>query len=282
MAKRALGRGLEAILGEVEEAYSKELNRRTTNEIDIDKISPNPLQPRKHFDETALNELAQSIEKYGLIQPIVVYKSGDGYTLIAGERRLRATKLLGHQYINAVVADIADKGLRELALIENIQRENLSPIELATSYKELIDEYKITQEDLAELVKKSRAQVANTLRLLSLDSTTQKLIDDGKISQGHAKIMVSLVPEMQRVVADSIIGQRLSVRETENLIKRLKSSKKEPKQTQNIKIPSGLAQIKEIFNTLGVKCKINKDGVLLELGKTDQIEHFINLIKQIK
>ena len=147
---------------------------------------------RQSFDEEALRQLSESIARHGLIQPIIVIQKAVSYVLIAGERRLRATKLLGESTIKAVVADIKSQNLRELALIENIQREDLNPIELAKSYKELIGEYRITQEELADIIKKSRTQITNTLRLLNLCSEVQDAISADKISQGHAKIMVGL------------------------------------------------------------------------------------------
>ena len=207
--KKALGRGLDAILGDVELTYTKELQSGRNDiviELEIDKIKPNPYQPRKNFDEEALKELSESIERHGLIQPIIVMQKGDEYLLIAGERRLRATKILGDKTIKAIVADFASQNLRELALIENIQRQDLNPIELANSYKELIDEYKITQEELSDIIKKSRTQITNTIRLLSLSDFTQKMIANNKISQGHAKIMVGLNPEQEKLVVDTVIG----------------------------------------------------------------------------
>ena len=190
MAKKGgLGRGLNSILLDVENSFSKELENSVL-EIEISQISPNSFQPRKIFDENALKELSESIKAHGLLQPIIVTQKEDGYMLIAGERRLRATKLLGQSKIRAIVADFADKNLRELALIENIQREDLNPIELANSYKELINEYKITQEELGNIVKKSRPVITNTMRLLNLSDFTQQALIDGKISVGHAKVML--------------------------------------------------------------------------------------------
>ena len=193
MAKSGLGRGISAILSEVEEAYQKDLqdNSGLVVEIDIQRIKSNPLQPRKVFDTSSLQELATSIEKHGLLQPILVYeddKDADFYYLIAGERRLRASKLAKHKSIKAIVVDVQTDKLRELALIENIQREDLNPIDLAHSYKELIEDYKITHEELAKQLSKSRTQITNTLRLLELSAEVQDLILEHKISQGHAKI----------------------------------------------------------------------------------------------
>lgn len=278
----ALGRGLDSILGDVEQAYNKELNKELVAEIDIDRIQPNPFQPRRKFSDEALKELSQSIDRHGLIQPIIVIKDGSDFTLIAGERRLRATKLLGLSKIKAIVANIADKKLRELALIENIQRENLSPIELANAYQELINEYKITQETLSSIVKKSRTQITNTLRLLGLDEHTKSLIDDGKITQGHAKIMVGLSSEDQKLVADTIIGQKLSVRDTENLVKRLKSSSQTKKPKIDIKDRENLNLLKDLIEDFGIKCKINGPKLTLNLNDSKKIANLIKIIQKIQ
>lgn len=277
----ALGRGLSSILSDVEEAYDKELNRDLVKDIDIDKIIPNPYQPRTYFDEEALSELSQSIEKHGLIQPIIVIQNKNGYTLIAGERRLRATKMLGRSSIKAIVANLEDKNLRELALIENIQRENLSPIELANSYKELIEEYKITQEALSNIIKKSRTVITNTLRLLTLGDDTKKLIEDGKLTQGHAKIIVGLKKDDEKMVVDTIIGQRLNVRDTENLVKRLKNKSDKSSNLDNIQqdYNGNLSLLQAAFSNLGLNCKINKKKIILNLKDTDEIKYLIAKIQ---
>ena len=278
----ALGRGLDSILGDVEQAYNKELNKELVAEIDIDRIQPNPFQPRRKFSDEALKELSQSIDRHGLIQPIIVIKDGSNFTLIAGERRLRATKLLGLSKIKAIVANIADKKLRELALIENIQRQNLSPIELANAYQELINEYKITQETRSSIVKKSRTQITNTLRLLGLDEHTKSLIDDGKITQGHAKIMVGLNSQDQKLVADTIIGQKLSVRDTENLVKRLKSNSQAKKPKIDIKDRENLNLLKDLIEDFGIKCKINGPKLTLNLNDSKKIANLIKIIQKIQ
>ncbi|WP_086276166.1 ParB/RepB/Spo0J family partition protein [Campylobacter vicugnae] len=278
----ALGRGLDSILGDVEQAYNKELNKELVAQIEIDRIKPNPFQPRKNFSDEALKELSQSIERHGLIQPIIVIKKGDDFTLIAGERRLRASKLLGFSKIKAIVANIGDKNLRELALIENIQRENLSPIELANSYQELINEYKITQEALASIVKKSRVQITNTLRLLGLDEYIKTLIDEGKITQGHAKIMVGLNSDNQKLVADTIIGQKLSVRDTENLVKRLKTNKESKKSKVHLDNIENLNLLKDLIENLGIKCKINGQKLTLNLNDSKKIDNIIKIIQKIQ
>ena len=284
MAKKGgLGRGLEAILGDVELAYKAEINEGNSEiikEIDLELITENPYQPRKNFDETALRELSESIKRHGLIQPIIVIEKDGGYMLIAGERRFRATKLLGESKIKAIVADIESQSLRELALIENIQREDLNPIELANSYKELIDEYKITQDGLANIIHKSRVQITNTMRLLSLSAVTQEYIKEGKLTQGHAKVIVGLEPNDEKTAVDTIIGQRLSVRETENLVKNLKN-KLPPKTALKLdeRYLERLANLKEIFSKFDVPIKIKGKKITIEFDDIADIDRLINKIK---
>ena len=284
MAKKGgLGRGLEAILGDVELAYKAELNEGNgdmVKDINLDLIVENPYQPRKNFDETALRELSESIKRHGLIQPIIVIEKDGGYMLIAGERRFRATKLLGESRIKAIVADIESQSLRELALIENIQREDLNPIELANSYRELIDEYKITQDGLANIIHKSRVQITNTMRLLSLSAVTQEYIKEGKLTQGHAKVIVGLEPNDEKTAVDTIIGQRLSVRETENLVKNLKN-KLPPKTALKLdeRYLERLANLKEIFSKFDVPVKIKGKKITIEFDDVADIDRLINKIK---
>lgn len=284
MAKKGgLGRGLGAILEDVELAYKAELsegNSDIVKDIDLDLIVENPYQPRKTFDETALKELSESIKRHGLIQPIIVIKKDGGYMLIAGERRFRATKLLGESKIKAIVADIESQSLRELALIENIQREDLNPIELANSYKELIDEYKITQDALANIIHKSRVQITNTMRLLSLSAATQEYIKEGKLTQGHAKVIVGLEPSYEKMAVDTIIGQRLSVRETENLVKNLKN-KLPPKVALKLdkRYLEKLSNLKEIFSKFDVPVKIKGKKITIEFDDIADIDRMISKIK---
>lgn len=283
MAKKALGRGLNAIFEDVEESYNREFEQGRNNqdivkEIDVELIKPNPYQPRTHFDEGALKELSLSIEKHGLLQPIIVVRKDDEYMLLAGERRLRATKLAKFDTIKAIVADIESKNLRELALIENIQREDLNPIELANAYRELINEYKITQEELSAIIHKSRSQITNTMRLLQLNKLTQELISEGKISQGHAKAFAGVDKEKEQMIVDTILGQKLSVRQTEDLIKRVKnetSSKiKKPKQTSSLE----LEKAKQEIEKLGIGVKLQKSSMTLHFHNNNQIDNFMKKI----
>ncbi|WP_169754122.1 ParB/RepB/Spo0J family partition protein [Campylobacter curvus] len=284
--KKSLGRGLSAIFEDVEQAYKKEFADLSSDsdiveEIEIAKILPNPYQPRQHFDEEALKELSESIKRHGLIQPIIVIKKDDGYMLIAGERRYRATKMLGERKIKAIIADLKSQNLRELALIENIQRENLNPIELANSYKELINEYKITQDGLANIIHKSRTQITNTMRLLLLSKSTQKLLQEDKLTQGHAKVIVGLSAGDEKMIVDTVIGQKLSVRETENLVKKLKNKDLQKKEKPSIskEYTDKLLKLQGVFEGFDIKSKIKSKNLILEFSDTTQIEKFIDKLK---
>ena len=229
MAKRALGSGLNNLFGDINAVYEKNYVDSDTNMqmIKCDNIVPNPMQPRKIFNDESLRELADFIEEHGVLQPIVVRENeSGGYVLIAGERRLRATKLLQKEHIQAIVISTEDYKMRELALIENVQREDLNPIDLALCYQALLKEYDLTQEKLAQKIHKSRTQITNTLRLLELSDKTRELLQDGKITQGHAKMLIGLTPNDEEMALQSILGQKLNVRETENLAKNLKSKAK--------------------------------------------------------
>ncbi|EMS7837032.1 ParB/RepB/Spo0J family partition protein [Campylobacter coli] len=271
-------RGLSSLMGDVGEVYSRELglDKNQVSLIEISKITPNPFQPRKTFDEAALNELANSIKEHGLIQPIIVLKKNDSFILVAGERRLRATQILGKENILAFVSDSDESKLRELALIENIQRENLNPIELANSYKDLIEVYNITQENLAELIHKSRTQITNTLRLLNLDPKTQELIASGKISQGHAKVLVGLDKEDEKVLVDSILGQKLSVRDTERLVQKVKNKEN----TEDTEFENSMQSLKQTLNKLGFASKNNKKELIIRLDNIEKIKKLTEILNK--
>lgn len=287
MAKnRGLGRGLSAVFGEVSQEYENNLNAQNELVLDlsIENIKPNPHQPRKTFEASKLQELADSIKEHGLLQPVVVQEGEGGeYILIAGERRLRASKLAGLSNIRAVLLDSdAQKKLRELALIENIQREGLNPIELAQSYQELLQEYNITQDELASRIKKSRPQIANTLGLLKLEKFVQDCIIEGKITQGHAKVLVTLSPKDQKLMLDSILGQKLSVQETESLVRNIKDTQK----SQESKSPSKkstpttinqslLKQAKDMLAENDFKVSVKNNQLCITFSKNVEIESFI-------
>jgi len=289
MAKKSgLGKGLSAILEDVEDAYKQDLNENKSmdliKEIPVDEIRSNPYQPRKIFDEEALGDLSHSILKHGLLQPIVVVAKEDGYMLIAGERRLRASKLVNLRTIKAIVTDFEAENLRELALIENIQRENLNPIELATSYKELIDQYGITQEELSGIIHKSRTQITNTIRLLKLSEYTQNLLTQAKISQGHAKVLIGLEEDRQRLIADTIVGQKLSVRDSEELVKNLKLSddKVEPTvaKKSKIEIHESIKLVVERLQDEGFLVKKSANKLIIDFSEEKDIKAFLELLAE--
>jgi len=266
----ALGRGLGAILEDVEESYIKDISKNSdvVKDIKIDKIVPNPYQPRKIFDEESLKELANSIQNQGLLQPIIVVKDEDEYILIAGERRLRAHKLLNKEKIKALVVDFDLSKLREYAIIENLQREDLNIVDLAESLYELIEEHSYTHEEVANLLSKSRSYITNILRVLKLSEYVKEKLRENKLTLGHAKLLVTLDEETQKKLTDTIIGQKLSAREVENLVKKykptIKSQKKESKKTEldeiieNIKNKYQL-NIRKSNNSLVINVTSKKD-----------------------
>ena len=281
----ALGRGLGELLGEVETAYGKSSGNSNSgvNKIEVSLIKPNPNQPRKIFDEEKLQELSASIKEHGLLQPIVVVEDEDGtYTLIAGERRLRAHKLANIEEIKAIIVDKDEFKLRELALIENIQRDDLNIIELAFCYAQLLNEHNITHEELSKKVFKSRTSITNTLRLLQLSSYVQQFLATDKISAGHAKMMIGLTTEDQKKICDTIIGQKLSVRETEKLIKDLKEKDtpkpKKEKVTNSYNI-SNLKSFAEFLKNDKIKTKIDKNSIKIEFNSQEDIDKISSYFK---
>lgn len=246
-----MGRGLSALLP------ANSYQGDDFLEIDIDRISPNAQQPRTTFREESLEELAQSIRANGVVQPILVRKNGLGYELVAGERRWRAAQRAGLHKIPAVVKDVPDEKLLELALIENIQREELNPIEEANAYQRLMQDFKLRQEDIARQVGKERSSIANMLRLLRLSPDVQQLVEDFRISMGHARAILSLEDEtLQRQVAEDIIAKGLSVRETERIVRRLIDGP--PQQTAQPKEadPNLKAAETKLQRTLNTKVRI--------------------------
>jgi len=274
----ALGRGLGELLGEVESAYESSTENKNSGmaELDVNSIIANPNQPRKIFDEDKLKELSDSIVEHGLLQPVTVIKSENGqYILVAGERRLRAHKLADLSQIKAFIINVEELKLRELALIENIQRDDLNVIELAYSYAQLINEHNITHEELAKKVFKSRTSITNTLRLLQLSSYVQQFLASNRISAGHAKVMLGLSDNEQKMVTDSVIGQKLSVRETEKLVKDLKS-KTNPSSKKEIKtINYDFKPLQGVVSKLqsnDLKVKAEKNYFKIEINSQEDID----------
>ncbi|WP_024791142.1 ParB/RepB/Spo0J family partition protein [Lebetimonas sp. JS032] len=269
---KRLGKGLGAILEDVEAGYLKDLPDEGLKEIEVEKIKPNPFQPRKEFDEKSIEELALSIDRYGLLQPIVVIKNEDNYILIAGERRLRAFKKLGKTEIKALILDLDINELREYALIENIQREDLNPVEIAKSLQNLMSEHGYTHEELAKIVSKSRSYVTNLLRLLSLPEFVQEKIKNNEISVGHAKIMSNLNKEELEEVINEINNKKLNVRETEKLVNKIKN-----KET----ILPEVTKLADNLKKLGIKVEIGNKFIKIMWKNEKDIEKLKKLIEII-
>lgn len=273
MPRQALGRGLSALLGD--DALASPKTETVVNEIDIDLIQPNPEQPRTRFTESALDELAQSIGANGVVQPIVVRRRGERYEIVAGERRWRAAQRAGLRKIPAAVRDVSDDKLLELALIENIQRQELNPIEEAGAYRKLIDTLGFTQEALAASVGKDRTLIATSLRLLKLPTDIQTLIEEGKLSAGHGRALL-LTDDVivQRRIARSVIEKSLSVRDTERAVRGAGANRKSiiVKNTASPKDPNFAAAETKLRRRLGTNVSIipNAKG----LGGRLEIEYY--------
>ncbi|MDY0120385.1 MAG: ParB/RepB/Spo0J family partition protein [Sulfurimonas sp.] len=279
MKSQKLGRGLDALLGEIDEAYENEGTQKdSVVEISLKDIRPNPFQPRKTFDDESLQELSDSIKHNGLLQPIVVTEDIDGYVLVAGERRFRASKLAKLKTIRSIVVNSDNDKMRQLALIENIQRDELNAIELAYAYSELIKIHEITHDELSTMIHKSRAHITNTLRLTQLSQKTQKALVEKKITAGHAKVLIGLDEKQQQLIVNSIIGQKLSVREVEAMIKNMKETKVFTPQEKE-KFAYDFSSIKERFDTLGYKSKFSQNKLTIEFEDENQIEQFLTLFK---
>jgi len=274
---KRLGRGLSSILEDAEVGYLKDLGGSGILEIEVDKIKPNPYQPRKEFKEESIIELANSIKRYGLLQPVILIKDKDEYILVAGERRLRAVKRLNNKKIKAIIVDYSLNDLREYALIENIQREDLNPIEIATSLKNLIEEHNYTHEELANIISKSRSYVTNLLRILNLPDFVQNKIKENKLSIGHAKVLIGLDEELLKKVIEEIEKKDLNVRETEKLIQKLKNP---IKNIENIIIDEKIILIAKKFKELGLKVEINKNSLKIKFKNEqdlEKLEEILNL-----
>ncbi len=278
MKSQKLGRGLDALFGEMEEAYENEGSQNdAVLDIPLKDIRPNPFQPRKSFNEEALLELSESIKNDGLIQPIVVTEDIDGYILIAGERRFRASKLAKLKEIRAVVLNSDEQKMRQFALIENIQREDLNAVELAEAYTELIKLHEVTHDELSNIIHKSRAHITNTLRLLQLSPKIKKALIEKKISAGHAKVMVGLDEKNQQLILNSIIGQKLSVREVETMIKTMKNTPIVTNAAVQNDSPSyDFSNVKQKLNELGLDVKASKNKITINFDSQDEIDEFLS------
>ncbi|MHC1684963.1 MAG: ParB/RepB/Spo0J family partition protein [Clostridiaceae bacterium] len=287
MAKKfGLGKGLNALIPDEVEEEKVEKEIKSVNEIDINLIKPNKEQPRKNFDVEKIADLANSIKEHGIIQPVVLKKDDNNtYTIIAGERRWRAARSLSLKTIPAVIMDLDDKSLLEVSLIENIQREDLNPIEEALAYKRLLVEFNLTQEELSKRIAKSRTAITNTIRLINLDERVQEYLIEGVISEGHGRAILSLDDkEKQYEIAQAVIDNNLSVRETEKLIKNLSvASTKETNtiEKKNIYIEDVKYKLENLFGTK-VDIKNGKDDkgkIEIKYNSQEDLQRIIELFK---
>ena len=283
-----LGKGLNSIFGQdvskvLEDIQNGDVKteKQEQTKINIDQIRPNPYQPRKVFDDTALQELSQSIKQHGVFTPILVKKSIQGYDLIAGERRLRASKLAGMSDIPAIIVDLNDQEMMEIALLENIQRENLNGIEEAKAYEQLIQRLNYTQEQLANRVGKSREHITNTLRLLKLPEDVQEYVVQKKLSMGHVRALIGLKDEnMIRKIAKQAIDQGLAVRKIEQLVKDLQHKKEPEKQVEeNIFIKEAKNKLEEYFQT---SVKVSEHSISIHYENEEDMNRILELLNLIE
>ena len=297
--KKGLGKGLDSLIPDnksiksVAPDKSAEVKKEAEEKagvqtMKINEVEPNRDQPRKNFDEDALLELSDSIKQFGVLQPLLVRKRKDYYEIIAGERRWRAAKLAGIKEVPVIVKEYTDQEILEIGLIENIQRENLNPIEEAIAFKRLLEEFNLKQDEVAERVSKSRTAVTNSMRLLKLSDKVQQMIIDDMISTGHARALLAIDdPELQYTLANKIFDEKLSVRETEKLVKEIKNPKKpkEKKVMENAFIYQDLEEkMKGVFGTkvsIASKGK-GKGKIEIEYYSDDELEHLFDMMMSIK
>lgn len=285
--KKGLGKGLDSMIPPKKDIKVPEkVEDRGFTEINILEIDPNLNQPRKNFNEDELFELKESIRLHGVIQPIILTKRGKRYEIIAGERRWRAAKLAGLTTIPAIIREYSDREIMEVSLIENIQRQDLNPIEEALAFKQLIDEFELKQDDLAERVSKSRSAITNTMRLLNLDENVQEMIKEGKITSGHGRAILALPLDRQYITAMKIFDERLSVREAEKLIKKISTEKAEPE--KNTTLENTYRNLEENLKTaMGSKVSIKNKGngkgkIEINYYSLDELDRLTELLLKVK
>ncbi len=294
MKERGLGRGLGSLLGifenENEQVNIKEVKEQQVSDnkdgvsvIKISLIDTNPNQPRKNFDANAIKELAQSIKEYGVIQPIIVKPNKDRYIIVAGERRFRASKIAGLKEIPAIVREYTNQEVQEIALLENIQREDLNPIETAKGMKELLTNYGWTQEYLADKLGKSRPVVANYLRLLNLCPEVIELIESGKLSAGHARSLVVVEdPAVQLKLAKMAVTKKITVRDMEKAVKELQNPKKKVKPTLSVEMNDFINVMQKKFSTkVGIMGNEKRGRIYIDYYNADDLDRIYDMINRI-
>jgi len=280
---RGLGKGLNAIIGA--DIVSEVIDRPRAIEISVDRLSPNPFQPRRSLTEEGLEQLAESIRHHGILQPIVVRPSGDGYQLIAGERRWRAAQIAGLQRIPAVVRELDDPSMVQVALIENLQREDLNPIEEASAYRRLMDEFNMTQEQLSSTIGRSRPAIANAVRLLNLPTEIQRAVEERKLSEGHARCLLAISDqEDQLKVAAQIIANGLNVRQAEGLVRGTTRdvSRETIRKRTSEDDPDAVRLTQRLGERLGTRVKLSgsvrKGKLEIEYYSTEDLDRILEII----
>jgi len=278
MAK-GLGKGLDAFFANMEAG-----NEESVQEVKIKELRPNPYQPRKHFEPEAIEELKESIIEHGILQPLVVRKSIRGYEIVVGERRYRAAKAAGFETVPAVVRDLSEQQMMELAVLENLQREDLNPIEEGAAYQTLMEKLNLTQEEVAKRLGKSRPHIANHIRLLSLPKQIQELISKGTISMGHGRALLGLRQKAKMpLLVDKIVKEHLNVRQLEKLIQQLNENvsreTKKPEQKKDVFLQEREHQLRERFGTtVHIKQKKNKGKIEIEFFSKEDLERLLDLL----
>ena len=292
---RGLGKGLSALFAETEEDYGKSLlfdepapkeeekGKGGVTEVDIDSVYPNPDQPRKAFDEGALEELAQSIRRHGVIMPLIVNKEPKGYMIIAGERRYRASKLAGIKTVPVIVKNYTERQIKEISLIENLQREDLNPIEAATAMRALMEDYGMTQDELADRIGKSRPAITNTLRLLQLSPEVIRMVETGVLSSGHARAIVTVPAEDQIKMANRFVKDGCSVREAEQQVKDYfapPEAKKKKKTELSLELKELIANMQRVLGTkVNAIGNDNKGRIYIDYYMRDDLDRLAAIIE---
>ena len=293
--KAGLGKGLETLIpvGEMEEIDNLIVKEKKTEKnsgdtvLKISQIEPNKSQPRKNFNEDSLQELADSIKQFGIIQPLVVQKKDKYYEIIAGERRWRAARIAGLKEVPVIIKDYSEREVVEIALIENIQREDLNPIEEAQAYKRLLEEYNLKQDEVAERVSKSRTAVTNSMRLLKLSDKVQEMLIDEMITSGHARAILAIEDEeLQYEIAERVMDEKLSVRETEKLVKAINNPKKKKNKVEINRAVYDELEVKikdAIGNNVKLSPKANGKGKIeIEYYSTDDLERITDILTKMQ
>ena len=290
--KGGLGKGLDSLIADKVGTSNEKTDAKNEVMVKINKVEPNKEQPRKNFDEDALLELSESIKQFGVLQPLLVVDRKDYYEIIAGERRWRAAKMAGLKKVPVIIKDLTEQEIVEISLIENIQRENLNPIEEAIAYKRLLNEFNLKQDEVAERVSKSRTAVTNSMRLLKLCDKVQQMVIDDMISTGHARALLGITDEeKQYTLAQKIFDEKISVRDTEKLVKKMQKQKNAPAKEVNPekkKLDAVYQEAEEKMKTiLGTKVIINqkdsmKGKIEIEYYSPDELTRIYELIESIK